>query len=94
MYVSPYALNWMAQKIAAQDFRIGAHRGSPGVNGTANELAAGAGRNYQTGASRTLLDDTAIDASGGIADNTANFVLFTPTAIEAEQVSHLRFYVE
>ena len=94
MYIAPYFLNWMAGKVADQAFRVGAHTGSPGVNGTANELPAGAGRNYQTGANRAELVASEISASGGIADNSNNFVMFTPTAAEAGQlVSHLSYWI-
>ena len=94
MYVAPYALNWMAEKISEQPFRIGCHTGAPGVNGTENELQAGAQRNYQTGASRTELTAAATAAAGGITDNTANFVVFTPTTLDAgELVTHLSYWI-
>ena len=94
MYVSPYALNWMAEKISEQAFRIGCHTGAPGVAGTENELTAGAQRNYQTGAMRTELPAAATAAVGGITDNTANFVIFTPSALDAGAlVSHLSYWI-
>ena len=95
MYVSPYALNWAAEKISEQPFRIGCHTGAPGANGTENELQAGASRNYQTGAMRTELTAAATTAAGGITDNTANFVIFTPTALDSgELVTHLSYWIE
>ena len=94
MYVAPYFLNWLAEKISEQAFRVGLHTGSPGNAGTANELTAGGSRNYQTGASRAELAAASTAASAGITDNTANFVVFTPAAADAgELVSHVSYWI-
>ena len=94
MYVSPYFLNWLAEKISEQPFRVGCHTGAPGANGTENELQSGAQRNYQTGSSRAELTAAATAATGGITDNTANFVIFTPTTLDSgELVTHLSYWI-
>ena len=94
MYITPYFLNWLAEKISEQAFRVGLHTGIPGNGGTENELQSGAQRNYQTGGSRAELAAAATAATGGITDNTANFVVFTPSQTDAgELVSHVSYWI-
>ena len=88
--ISAFALQWLAQKIAAEAITISLHTGDPGAAGTANELATTGGSNYARKAT-TAADWT---ATTGTTDNDADIEIFTPNAAAAGQaVSHVGYWL-
>ena len=84
--VDDTGLAFLATYLATRAVTISAHTGDPGSDGTANELATGAGRNY----SRKVEAAANWTATGATADNDAAIDVFTPTATEqGTVVNHL-----
>ena len=91
MYLSDYALNWLAERIAAQAITISLHTGAPGNVGTNNELSTAGGANY----ARKLVAaaDWAVEANAATADNDADIDIFTPNSRSAGvAVSHVGYW--
>ena len=89
MYISDYGLNWLAGLMAGQEITISLHTGAPGNSGTSNELSSTGGAAY----ARLAVAASDWSATGAIADNDANIVVFTPNATDAGAiVSHLGYW--
>ena len=84
--VDDTGLAFLATYLATRSVTISVHTGDPGADGSANEMATGAGRNYarHTEAAAGWTADTAT------ADNDSAIDVFTPTATEqGTVVNHL-----
>ena len=90
MYLSPYALNWLAGKMAAEAIIVSAHTAAPGNAGTANELSSAGARNY----ARKAVNANRWTATGATADNDNVETVFTPNAASAgDVVTHLGYWL-
>ena len=88
-YQSPFYLNWLAKKVAAEDLTIGLHTGSPGNNGT----SARAKNNSNTSGVTKQVAAADITADGAVSDNDDVVEVFTPNATSAGQaISHLSYW--
>ncbi len=91
MFLSTYARNWIAGRIAGEAITISLHTGAPGDDGTANELATADGASYARKV--TAAADWTVEADAARADNAADIEVFTPNAASAgSAVSHLGYW--